>query len=86
MLSALAQPWWWWILSDANTITGTGLFTLMGYAGPLILIQLIQDRSGNLEVLLRWPAWARGVAYAVVFYGFVLFGGAVDKPFIYFQF
>ena len=86
LLASIATPWAWWILCGANTLRGTGVFTLLGYALPLFVMQLAQLAKGDLAVLLRAPVWVRGLSYAAMFYGLVLFGGRVDKPFIYFQF
>ena len=82
----MATAWPWWILCGANTLGGSGLFTLLAYASPLVLLQLAQYRKDDLNLLLRWPAYVRGLAYGVMFYGLVLYGGQDEQPFIYFQF
>jgi len=86
MLEAVASPWPWWILCGANSITRTGLPILLSYAAPLVLMELAQRRKSDLGVLLRVPAPARGLVYACLFYGLILFGAPDGKPFIYFQF
>jgi len=86
MSAALCSPWPWWILHGANSVAGTGVWTLAGYTLPLLILQLAQYRAGDLNILLRLPAWARGLSYACMFYGLILAGGQLGKPFIYFQF
>ena len=86
LLSALATAWPWWIIVGANTLAGTGIFVLFWYALPLLLLQIDQHRSGDLNALLRMPAWARGFAYTMMVYGVLLAGARVGRSFIYFQF
>jgi D-alanyl-lipoteichoic acid acyltransferase DltB (MBOAT superfamily) len=80
------------IMDMAATVTGgialagSGVRTLLFYAAPLIVIQALQHLRGDLDVVLRFPVWVRGPAYAAMFYGLVLFGEGFDRPFIYFQF
>jgi D-alanyl-lipoteichoic acid acyltransferase DltB (MBOAT superfamily) len=56
-------------------------------ATPLLLLQLIQYLSKDLNIVGRTPWYFRTVFYTACFYALVL-GGAVDggKQFIYFQF
>jgi alginate O-acetyltransferase complex protein AlgI len=60
---------------------------VIGYALPLVVIQVIQYARGKLNFLdLNWlPGEARAVIYAVSAY-FVFFLGGQPKAFIYFQF
>ena len=67
-------------------IYGSGVMTLAVYTLPLVLMQLAQYLKDDLNLLLRLPAFARGLAYCAMFYGLVLLGGRSDQPFIYFQF
>ncbi|MCB9849902.1 MAG: MBOAT family protein [Phycisphaerales bacterium] len=68
------------------SLHGSGLRTLLFYAAPLLIMQIVQYLRSDLNVLLKLPAPVRGMAYALMFYGLVLFGEGFDKPFIYFQF
>ena len=54
---------------------------------PLLVVQLAQYVSKDLDVIARTPWYVRSGFYTGCFYAFVL-GGAFDsgKPFIYFQF
>ena len=49
-------------------------------------MQFLQARSGDLEVVLRWPVWVRASVYTLLFFGIVLLGEDFGRPFIYFQF
>jgi alginate O-acetyltransferase complex protein AlgI len=53
---------------------------------PLVLIQIAQARSGDLEVILRWPLAARVLLYCVLATMIVIMGEDGGDPFIYFQF
>ncbi len=86
MLQALTTPWLWWLIAGSNTLAGTGMWTLLGFAAPLVVMQIAQHRSGDLNVLLRMPALVRGCAYVVMFYGLVFYEGGLHRQFIYFQF
>ncbi len=87
-----AMTFFWAIFSAWSPIRATSvvqasdLVMLAAYTFPLFALELAQYRKADLMVLLRTPSWMRGVGYACLFYGFVLFGGRVHKPFIYFQF
>jgi D-alanyl-lipoteichoic acid acyltransferase DltB (MBOAT superfamily) len=61
--------------------------TILGYASPIIVFQILQKASGKLNFLdFSWfPAEARVVFYAVSAY-FVFFLGGQPASFIYFQF
>jgi len=54
---------------------------------PIIVVQIVQYRSGQLEFLrLPWvPSVGRAAAYSVLIYC-TLFHGAVPQAFVYFQF
>ena len=86
MLSLLFQPWPYWIMVGANTVTGTGILTLLAYVAPLLVIELGQWFAQDTEIVLKLSAPVRGVAYAVLFYGMVCYEANVQKQFIYFQF
>lgn len=54
--------------------------------GASLVLDLAQRRAGSHEAILRWPAFARGLAYAVLLITFITFSGQPTVPFIYFQF
>lgn len=86
MLASIATPWPWWVLSGAVSLKSIGAFTLLAYTLPLFIVQVAQQVTGDLNVVLRMPAPARGLAYTAMFYALVVFGYHYERPFIYFQF
>jgi D-alanyl-lipoteichoic acid acyltransferase DltB (MBOAT superfamily) len=52
----------------------------------IVALDIAQRISGHHAVVLRWPALARGAAYALLFAWIVMWSGCEAKPFIYFQF
>ncbi len=68
-------------------LTGkVALLSVLCFAGPLLLIEMAQERAGDLLVVKRWPPLARAALYAALLAALLLCG-AVDKhEFIYFQF
>ena len=52
----------------------------------VIAMDVAQRNSASHTAVLRWPAPARGFTYAVLLLGVVIFAGAQQVPFIYFQF
>ncbi len=77
MLHAVLSP---------GTLRGTGVTVLVACAVPLLAVQFLQHLRGDLNALLSWPAPVRGLVYVGLFFGLVIFGEPVAKPFIYFQF
>ncbi len=65
---------------------GVMLRELLVLAAPLLAMQLWQWRTGDLEVALRLPRWARGLLQAALIYAIVLFWQREAPAFIYFQF
>ena len=59
---------------------------LLVLAAPLLAMQFWQWRSGDLEVAMRLPRWARGVLQAGLIYATILFWQREAASFIYFQF
>ncbi|HAV61198.1 MAG TPA: membrane-bound O-acyltransferase family protein [Verrucomicrobiales bacterium] len=59
---------------------------LLFLAAPLVILQLFQWRTGDHEIVLRLPRWARGALQAVLIYVILLFWQREAAPFIYFQF
>jgi len=52
----------------------------------LLIVQLIQYLSRDLNVIFRAPVWVRGLVFAGFILGFVIFGASRSNEFIYFQF
>ena len=53
---------------------------------PLLIVQIAQYVSNDLEVIFRTPWYVRSVFYAAVFYAIILGGEFGGKQFIYMQF
>jgi alginate O-acetyltransferase complex protein AlgI len=53
---------------------------------PLLIIQVIQYLSDDLNIIWRTPWYVRSVFYTACFYAFVLAGNFGGSQFIYFQF
>ncbi|MEM1212101.1 MAG: MBOAT family protein [Planctomycetota bacterium] len=56
------------------------------YAAPLVLIQVLQQRSGDLMVMMRLPRVLLGLYYGVLIAAIAVFGVRETVEFIYFQF
>ena len=67
----LVQAWW---------------LPFVALVGPLVLMQIAQAVSGDLEVVRRSPLPVRAVVYAAAVLVIVVFGEDFGQPFIYFQF
>ena len=68
---------------------GFGLAWLLPFGvliAPLVLMQIAQARSDDLEIVLRWPLAVRTSIYLVLALMLVTMGEDGGKPFIYFQF
>jgi alginate O-acetyltransferase complex protein AlgI len=79
LLSRLAGPWHLglvpaWLLPFAVLV------------GPLVLMQIAQASSGDLEIVRRAPLPLRAAVYAAMTLVIVVFGEDFGQPFIYFQF
>ncbi len=59
---------------------------LLILAAPLLAMQFWQWRTGDLEVAMRLPRWARGLLQAALIYAVILFWQRESPSFIYFQF
>lgn len=62
------------------------LLTIAVLATPLLLVEIVQERSGNMLAVKKWPLWARFACYAVFFMLILLAGSNGRTEFIYFQF
>lgn len=85
MLTALATDWPLALLT-ADGWSRSGAGTMLLYGSPLLLMQLAQHAKTDLNVISRAPAPARGLVYALMFFGIVLLKTYHAQPFIYFQF
>jgi len=79
MTAALAHP--------LTAIPGEKLQRVLLLCLPIVVVQIIQYRSGRLEFMrMAWlPASAKAAVYSLLFYC-VVFHGAVPQAFVYFQF
>jgi D-alanyl-lipoteichoic acid acyltransferase DltB (MBOAT superfamily) len=53
---------------------------------PLLALEIVQHRSGELEPWRRWPVWGRVLLNLIVLYAILLLGVTENNDFIYFQF
>ena len=65
-------------LADLGRLLAVGL--------PLLAVQVVQQRTGDLEVWRRLPAPLRAAFYVALWFGITLFGAEATHAFIYFQF
>jgi D-alanyl-lipoteichoic acid acyltransferase DltB (MBOAT superfamily) len=65
---------------------GAFSLNLLGFATPLVALELMQARSGDLLLPLRWPSWTRTAFYGLLLWAIVIFWRQQGTPFIYFQF
>ncbi|MEM6552994.1 MAG: MBOAT family protein [Planctomycetota bacterium] len=66
--------------------TGLHVYQVVFYALPLVVIQVIQQRSGDLMVMMRLPVVLRAVYYGLLLGGIAVLGVRETVEFIYFQF
>lgn len=62
------------------------LLSLFVFVTPLLLLEIAQERSGDLLVVKRWPPAARLLVYAAMVALILLTGAVSQRQFIYFQF
>jgi len=65
---------------------GAWLLPFAALVGPLVLWQLLQLVTKDLEPVLRWPLVPRAITYALVALSIIVLGEDGGEPFIYFQF
>ena len=71
---------------DYSSAAGADLLYVVLYSSLLLVVQIFQYRTGNLLIVLRWPAALRTALYVAMYLSITL-GGSYDGPqFIYFQF
>ena len=59
---------------------------LVLFTAPLVLVQIVQAATKDLEIVLRWPMPVRALLYAAMFLAIIFLGEDHGEPFIYFQF
>ncbi|MCS5619808.1 MAG: MBOAT family protein [Myxococcota bacterium] len=67
-------------------LAGDWIFPFCFILAPLVAMQIAQERTKALDVVLRLPLAARALVYASLATGILLIGEQVGQPFIYFQF
>jgi hypothetical protein len=73
-------------LLEPSVNGGLTLLTLVIFAGPLLLMELAEERSGGRVLIKTWPRPLRLACYASLA-ALILLCGAFDRhAFIYFQF
>ena len=82
-----------WYLLNAFTgpffavdVSQTALVRLTVTVVGLMIFQVYQHYSDQMEPWKTWPLWVNVLFYISLFYGIVLFGAPVTNEFIYFQF
>ena len=69
-----------------SAYTITYMMTILYYVWPLILIQIAQQYTKNLYVVLSWPYYLRLSVYTVLLLLLMTSGAEGGAEFIYFQF
>ncbi|GAK50937.1 membrane bound O-acyl transferase MBOAT family protein [Candidatus Moduliflexus flocculans] len=74
-----------------TSATLSGLFTatalqVLIFAAPLLLLQVYQYATGDMEPWRHWPEPVKVPYYVAVSYAIMLLGSPVKEAFIYFQF
>jgi len=70
---------------DVNEVF-SNIKKLIFYISPLLIMQLIQVKTGKMNFLLSWPIPIKVTFYLCVFISLLLFGEFGASEFIYFQF
>ena len=79
LISRLFEPWEISLASDS-------LLAVLALTTPLVLMQIAQAASGDLDVVRRGPAVLQAGIIAALGLGIVVLGEDFGQPFIYFQF
>ena len=79
LLGRLMGPWHFGLVP-------AWLLPLVALVGPLVLMQIAQALSGDLEIVRRGALPLRAVIYAAMVLVIAVFGEDFGQPFIYFQF
>ena len=64
----------------------TAIASILVFAGPVLLIDYLQERSGDMLVIPNWPWLPRLFVYGALFALILLAGVPRGQEFIYFQF
>ncbi len=64
----------------------TAIASILLFAGPVLLIDYLQERSGDMLVIPNWPWIPRLFVYGTLFAFILLAGAPRGQEFIYFQF
>ncbi len=64
----------------------TNGYDLMFFVLPMLLINILQERSGDLLVVNRLPLIPRGLVWGLLLVAIIVFGVREPSEFIYFQF
>jgi len=80
-------PYLLYKIFDPFIINGqAALVTILVFAGPLLLMEWAEERSGKMPVVKYWPRPVRLACYAAVVLAILLCGAMERHEFIYFQF
>lgn len=78
LLGRMIQPWAW---------NGKmALLTMLVFAGPLLILEIFQERQKNMLAVLGWPLTVRWAVFAVLMLAILVSGAMQTYEFIYFQF
>ncbi len=73
--------------ADVPWVSGALVLQVLFYASPLIMMQWLQVRRGELEIIGEWPGPVRWLVYSIGLLLFVMFGSFENpEQFFYFQF
>ncbi len=76
-----------WAIVDRPAIPASAyLLPVMITILPLLIVQLFQYNTKDLDIVARTPWYVRSVFYTICFYAFVLAGNFGGGQFLYFQF
>ena len=86
--SSVEQVAWFFTHPGLSTSAETASFArgVTLAALPLLLVQLAQHRTGDLQILTRLPTAARVPVYSALLVILTVFGARTSSEFIYFQF
>jgi len=62
------------------------LLTMLLFAAPLLFMEWLEERSGEIHIVKCWPRPLRLACYAAVLAAIILCGAAERQAYIYFQF
>jgi D-alanyl-lipoteichoic acid acyltransferase DltB (MBOAT superfamily) len=62
------------------------LLTMLIFAGPLLLMEWVEERRGEMHIVKSWPRPLRLASYAAMLAAIILCGAVERHAFIYFQF